>query len=65
MKWIIMENNIFNVIKLLLLSVIAVALVVIIVLLMNNKFNLNIKAGGSAKLIYEKNFTEEVKTIKV
>ena len=60
-----MENNVFNVIKLLLLSVIAVALVVIIVLLMNNKFNFNLKAGSSAKLIYEKDFTVEVKTIKV
>lgn len=59
-----MESNALNVIKLVLLSIIAVALIFIIVLLMNNKFDFKFKAG-SAKLIYENNFTEEVKTIKV
>ena len=52
-----------NIIKLILLSVIAVALVVIMVFLINGK-SIKFKTSN-AELIHDKSYTEEVKNIKV
>ena len=52
-----------NIIKLILLSIIAVALVGIMILLINGK-SFKFKSSN-AKLIYDESYTEEIKTIKV
>ena len=59
-------NSALNIIKIVLLSIIAIALVFILVVLLNGKLNIKgFTLYEKTELIYEKDFTEEVTNLKV
>lgn len=59
-------NSALNIVKIVLLSIIAVALVFIIIVLLGKNTNFNgFVINGKSKLIYENSFKEEIKNIEV
>lgn len=59
-------NNTLNIVKIILLSVIAVALVIILILLLNGKFNIKgFTLYEKTELVYEETYTENVENLKV
>ena len=59
-------NSALNIIKIILLSIIAIALVFILVVLLNGKMNIKgFTLYEKTELVYEKDFTEEINNLKV
>ena len=59
-------NSALNIVKIILLSIIAIALVFILVVLLNGKMNIKgFTLYEKTELVYEKDFTEEVTNLKV
>ena len=55
-------NNSGNIIKLIVLGIIAVGLITLIIILLNNGFNFSFK---KAKLLYDESYTEEINKINI
>lgn len=59
-------NSALNIIKIILLSIIAIALVLILVFLLNGKMNIKgFTLYEKTELVYEKDFNEEVNNLKI
>ena len=59
-------NSALNIIKIILLSIIAIALVLILIFLLNGKMNIKgFTLYEKTELVYEKDFTEEVNNLKI
>ena len=59
-------NSALNIVKIILLSVIAIALVLILIFLLNGKMNIKgFTLYEKTELVYEETFKEEVTSLKV